>query len=139
MAAGILVGPHTPGIVLFDQPDDLELLAAFGLIFLMFYLGLELSVEELSSGGRKLLIASAAYLTLNIGGGIAFGFAVGWGTPEAFVIAGVIGISSSAIVTKVLVELPAAGQPGDPAHPGHHRHRGPVPGALPGRHGPCAR
>ena len=30
MAAGILVGPHTPGPVLFDRPADLELLAAFG-------------------------------------------------------------------------------------------------------------
>lgn len=105
MAAGILVGPHTPGIVLFDAPGDLEMLAAFGLIFLMFYLGLEFSVDDLVSGGRKLVIASIVYLSLNIGGGIAFGFALGWGTREAFVIAGVVGISSSAIVTKVLVEL----------------------------------
>ena len=105
MAAGILVGPHTPGIVLFEAPGDIEMLAAFGLIFLMFYLGLEFSVDDLVSGGRKLVIASIVYLSLNIGGGIAFGFALGWGTREAFVIAGVIGISSSAIVTKVLVEL----------------------------------
>ncbi|MEZ5133546.1 MAG: hypothetical protein R2699_00405 [Acidimicrobiales bacterium] len=33
------------------------------------------------------------------------GFAFGWGTKEAFVIAGATGISSSAIVTKLLVEL----------------------------------
>jgi CPA2 family monovalent cation:H+ antiporter-2 len=42
---------------------------------------------------------------LNIGGGLAFGFALGWGAQEALVIAGAIGISSSAIVTKLLTEL----------------------------------
>jgi CPA2 family monovalent cation:H+ antiporter-2 len=103
--AGIVVGPNTPGIVLFDDPGDLELLAAFGLIFLLFYLGVEFSVDDLTGGGRKLLASAAIYLGLNIGGGLAFGFALGWGTAEALVIAGATGISSSAIVTKVLVEL----------------------------------
>ena len=32
VAAGILVGPNTPGPVLIDHPEDLELLAAFGLL-----------------------------------------------------------------------------------------------------------
>ena len=105
MAAGILVGPHTPGPVLFDRPADLELLAAFGLIFLMFFLGVEFSVGDLVAGGRKLALSAGMYLGLNVGVGIAIGFAFAWGTPEALVIAGAIGISSSAIVTKVLVEL----------------------------------
>lgn len=103
--AGVLVGPNTPGFVLFEHPEDLELLAAFGLIFLLFYLGVEFSVDDLTSGGRKLLASAGIYLLLNIGGGLALGFALGWGTREAFVVAGATGISSSAIVTKVLVEL----------------------------------
>jgi CPA2 family monovalent cation:H+ antiporter-2 len=105
MLAGILVGPNTPGPVLFDHPEDLELLAAFGLIFLLFYLGVEFSVEDLTGGGRRLLTSAGLYLALNMAGGLALGFAFGWGTREAFVIAGVTGISSSAIVTKLLVEL----------------------------------
>jgi CPA2 family monovalent cation:H+ antiporter-2 len=36
-------------------------------------------------------------LVLNIGGGLALGFALGWGTSEAVVIAGTVGISSSAM------------------------------------------
>ncbi|MBC6362099.1 cation:proton antiporter, partial [Lactobacillus apis] len=36
---------------------------------------------------------------------LAFGFAIGWGTREALVLAGAVGISSSAIVTKILVEM----------------------------------
>ena len=105
VAAGILVGPYTPGPVLFEHPEELELLGAFGLIFLLFYLGVEFSVDDLTSGGRGLLASAGLYLALNLGGGLLLGFAIGWGTREALVIAGVTGISSSAIVTKVLIEL----------------------------------
>jgi CPA2 family monovalent cation:H+ antiporter-2 len=58
VAAGILVGPYTPGPVLFEHPEELELLAAFGLIFLLFYLGIEFSVDDLTSGGTKLLASA---------------------------------------------------------------------------------
>jgi CPA2 family monovalent cation:H+ antiporter-2 len=105
MLAGILVGPHTPGPVLFAHPEDLELLAAFGLIFLLFYLGVEFSVDQLTEGGARLFASAAIYLGLNVGAGLALGFAIGWGTEEALVIAGATGVSSSAIVTKLIVEL----------------------------------
>ena len=105
MLAGIVFGPNTPGISLVDDPHDLELLAAIGLIMLLFHLGLEFSLGELIGGGRRLLAVGAIYLLLNLGGGLAFGFALGWGTREALVIVGAVGISSSAIVTKLLTEL----------------------------------
>jgi monovalent cation:H+ antiporter-2, CPA2 family len=105
MVAGILFGPGTPGLVLVEESEDLELLAALGLVLLLFHLGLEFSLDDLIGGGRKLLAAGAVYLGLNVGGGLALGLALGWGTREAFVIAGAVGISSSAIATKLLVEL----------------------------------
>lgn len=105
MLAGILFGPHTPGIVLVSEPDDFALLASLGLVFLLFYLGLEFHLDDLLGGGGRLLLVGGAYILLNVGGGLAFGFALGWGSDEAMVVAGIIGISSSAIVTKVLVEL----------------------------------
>lgn len=105
IAAGILTGPHTPGLVLFHDPADLKLFAAVGLILLLFHLGLEFSLDDLLQGGRPLLAAGAMYIGLNVGGGLLFGLALGWGTREALVIAGAVGISSSAIVTKLLVEL----------------------------------
>lgn len=103
--AGILFGPGTPGVVLVEDPDILALMASLGLILLLFHLGLEFSLGDLVSGGGKLIAAGAIYLVLNVGGGLAFGFLLGWGTAEALVIAGAVGISSSAIVTKLLIEL----------------------------------
>ena len=105
MAAGIIFGPNTPGIALVEDPHDLELLAALGLILLLFHLGLEFSLNDLLAGGGRLLRIGAVYLVLNVGGGFLFGMLLGWGTEEALVIAGAVGISSSAIVTKLLTEL----------------------------------
>ncbi|MBV9951945.1 MAG: cation:proton antiporter [Acidimicrobiia bacterium] len=105
MLAGVVLGPHTPGLELVEHPDDLALLAKVGLILLLFHLGLELSFGELVAGGRRLLSVGAIYLALNMGTGILFGLALGWGTAEALVLAGAIGISSSAIASKLLTEL----------------------------------
>ncbi|MEU4917831.1 cation:proton antiporter [Streptomyces parvus] len=109
--AGILLGPHTPGYTLLSNPHDLEMLSALGLVLLLFYLGLEFHMDDLKTGGRKMAIAGGTYLVLNVGAGLIFGFALGWGTSEALVLAGVLGISSSAIVTKILVDLRRIGNP----------------------------
>ncbi|MER7313921.1 cation:proton antiporter [Streptomyces halstedii] len=109
--AGILLGPHTPGAVIVDDPHELEMLSALGLVLLLFYLGLEFHLDDLKAGGRKMVLAGTVYLILNVGAGLGFGFLLGWGTSEALVMAGVIGISSSAIVTKILVDLKRLGSP----------------------------
>lgn len=105
MLAGILLGPGTPGPVLVAHPEDLSLLAALGLVLLLFNLGVEFPVEQVLGGGRRLFLAAGSYIVMNIGAGLGLGFALGWGTAEALVIAGALGISSSAIATKLLIEL----------------------------------
>ncbi|MGW7134122.1 cation:proton antiporter [Streptomyces bobili] len=109
--AGILLGPHTPGLVLVEDPHDFEMLSALGLVLLLFYLGLEFHLDDLRKGGRRLALAGGGYLLLNVGAGLGFGFALGWGAREALVLAGVLGISSSAIVTKILIDQGRLGRP----------------------------
>ncbi|MEU6084291.1 cation:proton antiporter [Streptomyces sp. NPDC047108] len=111
MLAGILLGPHTPGPVLVEDAHDFEMLSALGLVLLLFYLGLEFHLDDLRSGGKRLAAAGGIYLLLNVGAGLGFGFALGWGAQEALVLAGVLGISSSAIVTKILIDLGRIGHP----------------------------
>jgi CPA2 family monovalent cation:H+ antiporter-2 len=87
------------------------MLSALGLVLLLFYLGLEFHLDDLRSGGKRLLTAGGVYLLLNVGAGLGFGFVLGWGVREALVLAGVLGISSSAIVTKILIDLGRIGRP----------------------------
>ncbi|MET0664684.1 MAG: cation:proton antiporter, partial [Acidimicrobiales bacterium] len=111
MLAGVLLGPNTPGLELVSHPEEFELIAVIGLVLLLFYLGLEFSLGDLIGGGTRLLGSGALYIALNVGGGLLLGLALGWGGAEALVVAGVVGISSSAIVTKLLVELKRLANP----------------------------
>jgi monovalent cation:H+ antiporter-2, CPA2 family len=105
MVVGILFGPGTPGPVLIDHPEDLAVLAALGLVLLLFHLGVEFPVEQVLGSGHRLFLAAGFYIGLNVSAGLLFGLALGWGTSEALVIAGALGISSSAVATKLLIEL----------------------------------
>ena len=111
IVAGIIFGPNTPGVVVLEEPDSIHLLAMLGLVLLLFHLGIEFSVNELIDGGRRLLYAGGAYIALNFGAGIVLGWAFDWGTREIFVIAGMIGTSSTAIVTKLLLDLRRVANP----------------------------
>jgi monovalent cation:H+ antiporter-2, CPA2 family len=111
MLAGVVFGPNTPGIELVEHPGEFELVAALGLVLLLFYLGLEFSIGDLIAGGTKLLGTGALVIGLNVGTGILLGLSFGWGGAEALVVGGIVGISSSAIVTKLLVELKRLANP----------------------------
>jgi len=88
-----------------EDPHEIYLLATLGLVLLLFHLGVEFSLDDLTNGGRRLLWAGGSYVALNFGAGLVLGFALDWGTREIFVIAGMIGTSSTAIVTKLILDL----------------------------------
>ena len=111
IVAGIVFGPHTPGLVVLEDPHEIELLAMLGLVLLLFHLGIESSINELLGGGRRLLWAGGSCIVLNLGAGLVLGWALGWGTRETFVIAGMIGTSSTAIVTKLILDLRRVSNP----------------------------
>lgn len=105
MVVGILLGPGTPGPVLVEHPEDLAVLAALGLVLLLFHLGVDFPVQQVLGSGRRLFLAAGLYIGLNVTAGLLLGLALGWGTSEALVIGGALGISSSAVATKLLIEL----------------------------------
>ena len=102
LAAGLLVGPHA--LALIHDPESVLLLADFGVVFLLFAIGLELSVERLKLmrryvfglGGSQvlataLLIGCALYLT-------------GLSGEAALIIGSGLALSSTAFVLQMLVE-----------------------------------
>ena len=106
MVVGLLASPYFGWFPLeFAHTDYIQLIAVFGLILLLFNLGLEFDQDEFFSNAGRLLISGGSYILINMAVGFVFGFLVGWGTREALIIAGITATSSSAIVTKLLIEL----------------------------------
>lgn len=113
---GMLVGSHAPqlGIVDFrfiESAETIEFMGRIGILFLLFYLGLEFSVGRLISAGRSIAIGGTIYLAINFTLGLVYAFAAGFPLKEVMVIAGITTISSSAIVAKVLVDLKRTANP----------------------------
>jgi len=111
---GMIVGPHAPQIGILDfrfieSAEFISLLGRIGVLFLLFYLGLEFSVGKLIRSGKSIVTGGSIYLLINFTGGLLYGYFAGFPLLEVLVIAGVITISSSAIVAKVLVDLRRTG------------------------------
>jgi CPA2 family monovalent cation:H+ antiporter-2 len=105
MLVGLLASPYTGWFPLDLEGDYIGLIAVMGLVLLLFNLGLEFDQDEFFGNAGKLLVSGGTYILVNMAVGLGFGFLVGWGTPEALIIAGITATSSSAIVTKLLIEL----------------------------------
>ncbi len=102
LAAGVLVGPSALALV--KDPDSVLFLAEFGVIFLLFTIGLELSVERLKVLRRFVfgLGAAQVIVTGTLVGAIAMWF--GQSVETAVVIGGGLALSSTAFVVQMLVE-----------------------------------
>ncbi|WP_322904567.1 cation:proton antiporter [Paenibacillus campi] len=114
--AGMAVGPHAPvfGIVdlrFIQSAELIEFMGKIGVIFLLFYLGLEFSVGRLVKAGRSIALGGTIYIAINFTLGLLYGVLTGFDLKEILVIAGITTISSSAIVAKVLVDLKRTANP----------------------------
>lgn len=105
MLVGLIASPHSHFFPLSFESADVELVAVFGLILLLFSLGLEFDQDEFYGNFGALLVSGGTRILINMAVGFALGLWVGWGTREALIIAGMTATSSSAIITKLLIEL----------------------------------
>jgi monovalent cation:H+ antiporter-2, CPA2 family len=99
---GALVGPNALALV--PDTEDRRYLAEFGVVFLMFSVGLEFSLPQLMSMRRTVFGLGGAQVALV--GALAFLLAlvVGLDWRAGIVLGGVMAMSSTAIVSKVLAE-----------------------------------
>jgi len=86
MLVGLLASPHTGWFPFKFDSGQIELIAIFGLILLLFNLGLEFDQDEFFGNAGKLIVSGGSYILVNMAVGLAFGFWVGWGTREARIL-----------------------------------------------------
>lgn len=102
LTVGILIGPHAFGWIP-DSPSTRHL-AEFGVVFLMFSIGLEFSLSRLKAMKRTVFGLGSAQVivtTLLVMAGAWF-FGMDWRAGLA--LGGILAMSSTAIVSKMLVE-----------------------------------
>lgn len=113
---GMVMGPHAPdfgsfSLKIISNTESVEMLSRIGVLLMLFYLGLEFSAGKLAAAGKNLFKSGIFYVSLNFARGLGFGWIFFDSWPEALVVAGITGISSSAIITKLLVDLKRAANP----------------------------
>ena len=111
---GGLIGPYGLGLLaeafplaaflVIDDLDGVRALAEIGVVFLLFAIGLELSLDRLWSMRRLVFGLGSAQILLT--GVVIGGVAYAWGNsgPAALVLGACLALSSTAIVMQLLIE-----------------------------------
>jgi K+:H+ antiporter subunit KhtU len=106
LLAGLLLGPNEPKELSLIRPSEVtDFVSEIGIVFLLFFLGLEFSLGRLVRSTRHLGLGGAIDLAVNAGIGLvlgvaAFGFSFG-----ALILAAAVYVSSSAITVKGLIDF----------------------------------
>lgn len=100
---GILAGPDL--LALFEHPEDMENFAELGIVFLLFSLGLEFSLPKMFAMRNLVFGVGLAQMVLTTLMFMGLALLLGFDVKAAFVIGGIIALSSTAIVIKQTSDL----------------------------------
>jgi len=112
VALGTLAAYHGPlGDALFvdvaarQLSDPVQIIFDLGITFLMFFIGMEISLRRLSQAGRSATLVAITDTGFNLFAGIIIGTIFGWGWQDIFFLSGIILMSSLSVAAKALIEL----------------------------------
>jgi CPA2 family monovalent cation:H+ antiporter-2 len=102
LIVGVVIGPHALGWI--GEVEDASRLAEYGVVFLMFSIGLEFSLPRLVTMRRIVFGLGGAQVGFTIALVLAGALALGLTWQVGLTLGGVLAMSSTAIVTKLLAE-----------------------------------
>jgi CPA2 family monovalent cation:H+ antiporter-2 len=106
LLAGLLLGPNEPTILSIVRPSEVtHFVAEIGIVFLLFFLGLEFTLGRLARSRRHALVGGTIDVAVNAGLGLVVGVAAFGVSFGALVLAAAIYVSSSAITVKGLIDF----------------------------------
>ncbi len=113
---GMIFGPNAPefggvSLGIISDSESVEAISRIGVLIMLFYLGLEFSAGKIARAGKNLFKSGTVYVSLNFARGLLFGWIFFNSWAEALVAAGITTVSSSAVITKLLVDLKRAANP----------------------------
>ena len=101
--AGLICGPGVLKLV--TNTEIITLFGDIGVVFLLFFLGLEFSLHKFVKQTKTMFISGSIDFIINFGLGFAMGMILGLSVFHSLILAGAIYMSSSGIITKSLIEL----------------------------------
>ena len=102
LIVGVAIGPRALALV--PQTEAQQLLAEFGVVFLMFSVGLEFSLPQIMNMRRTVFGLGTAQVAVVTALGTAAAMAAGATWREGAIVGAVMAMSSTAIVSRVLTE-----------------------------------
>jgi len=108
LLVGLALAPTTPWAAALPVAvggEFVELFSQLGVVFLLFFIGVEFSVPNLLADPGPTLRAGTVDFVVNAGLGVALGLVAGLSLPGALFLGAVVYPSSSAVITKTLVDL----------------------------------
>jgi CPA2 family monovalent cation:H+ antiporter-2 len=100
LITGIMIGPNA--LVVIESQHEVEILAEIGIILLLFVIGLEFSLEELSRIQNVVLLGGTIQVLGAIGITSAIAIYVGFPVNQAVFLGFLVALSSTAIVLKMM-------------------------------------
>lgn len=94
-----------------ESKPFIDFMGRLGVLFLLFYLGLEFSVGRLIKSGKSIVAGGSFYVALNFVSGLLVGWMMDLPFKEVMVLCGIMTSSSTAIVAKVLTDLKRTANP----------------------------
>src|SRR3954471_21499113 len=102
LVTGLALGPHAAGFV--ANREETQHLAEFGVVFLMFSIGLEFSLSKLRAMRRIVFGLGLRQVVATLAVAVGATVAVGRGWQAGVALGRALAMSSTAIVSKLLVE-----------------------------------
>ena len=102
LVTGLVLGPHALGLA--SDREAIHTLAEFGVVFLMFSIGLEFSLPKLITMRRVVFGLGLAQVVVTIALVVAGTLAAGGAWQAGLAVGGIVAMSSTAIVSKLLAE-----------------------------------
>jgi len=101
--AGVVIGGSVLGLV--EPTPTLELFAELGVVFLLFWVGLETRLSELAVVGRVAALVGTLGFVLPLAGGVALGEALGEPLSRSVFLGAALVATSVGITSAVLLDL----------------------------------
>ena len=102
LLAGIAIGPF--GIGLFTDAEIAARLGSYGVVLLLFFVGMEVAPKQLATGWRIAVIGTLVQVALSVAIVVPIGLWLNWPIGRTVLLGFVISLSSTAVIIKLLTD-----------------------------------